>query len=306
MVYWILAILVVGIVVTIVVAVVARPAGGRAAERRRRYAIEASGPRIPLAPEREAEVRGGMENGTAIFEPPAARPEMRNRLTDQARDSAPEPEPARSGGRGAGIGKIVDTPDGEMVLTTPPFELRAQVFSKRVGKYFNGLTRRLPVWVVACPRMRMESLVTPTPPDGRDPDDWAHWRRRVRLRAIDIVLCDRRTWKPILAIMLEPSSGKRFARRTGSNGTTTALVLGGGQDRMIDEVLAHVGIPLIRGSGHLTEDWALIEPYVNEAILPTMGDDAYHEATSAGIERPTPDAAVRLLMMDEERGGLLG
>jgi hypothetical protein len=303
--YWILGILALAIVAAVVAAAISKPAAKETAERRRRYALDAEGAeRIPLAPERTAEAPPAVpaENGMPIFAPLAEEPVRSNRLIDLARE-----EPEIPSGNGPVIGgTLVQTPDGEMILTTPPFALRPQLFSRRVGRYFNGLSRRLPAWVVACPRMRLEALVTPTPPDGRDPDDWAQWRRRVRMRAVDIVICDRRTWKPLVAIMLEPRPGGRFQRRGGTGGTSTALVLGGGQDRMIDEVLGHVGLPLIRGSGELAADWPLIAPYVDEAILRTRTEEEVLDATDAANERPDPEAAVNLLRLDEDKGWLLG
>jgi hypothetical protein len=306
MVYWIFGILIVLIVAAIVAAVVMRPDKARSVAHRKRFALDADGqPRIPLAEERAPYTPAPVveEAGTPIFEPPP--PPASNRLIDLAREEAPtvvdEPEPPPP----VVTGKIVNTPDGEMVITTPPFALRPQLFSRRVGRYYNGLTRRLPAWVVACPRMRLDSLVTPTPPDGRDPDDWTHWRKRVRMRALDIVICDRRSWKPLVAIMLDPPPGGRFARRSGSNGTTTALVIAGGVDRMIDEVLAHVGLPLIRGSGDLAADWPMIEPYINEAILKTTSEEELFRSSDTGGSRPDPDAAVTLLKMDADKGWLL-
>ncbi|GEM_PF-1188159 len=304
MVYWIFGTLLLAIMTTGVIAVVSRPAKVRSAEHRKRFALDASGQtRIALAPEREAAPPSEPTDGALYPNIPLST----NRLIDLVRDAdAPTSAIADAGVVSGPIGgKIVDTPDGEMVITTPPFVLRPQIFSKRVGRYFNRLTGRLPIWVVACPRVRLESLVTPTAPDGRDPDDWTQWRKRVRLRAIDIVICDRRSWKPLVAIMLEPAPGRRFQQRGASIGTSTALLLGGGQDRMIDEVLAHVGLPLVRGSGDLAQDWALIEPYVNEAILPTLSDEQFFDATDAANAKLDPEAAVNLLRMDADKGWML-
>lgn len=306
LVYWIFAILVLAIMATAVVAAVAHPRKSRTAERRRRYALDAQNDeRIPLAPEREPATRAEVpDQGTPIW---ASSPQhaVGKRLIDMVRASEPRvaedpPAPAL-----AVAAKLVQTPDGEAILTAPPFALRSHIFTRRIGRYYNGLSRRLPAWVVACPRMRLETLVTPTPPDGRDPDDWAQWRRRVRLRAIDIVIVDRRRWKPVLAIMLEPSPGVKFSRAGSANGTSTALAIGGGQDRMIDEVLAHVGLPLVRGSGDLAQDWAMIEPYINESILRTVSDDEALAASDAAASRPDPDAAVNLLRMDADKGWML-
>jgi hypothetical protein len=188
-------------------------------------------------------------------------------------------------------GRFVKTPDGESLLTSPPFRRRESIFSKRHGRYALWLTRRLPPWLVVCPKVRLDTLVLPTSPDGRDPDDWREWRRRVRMRAIDLVLIDRRTWEPLLAIMLERDH------------PTPATTIAGGKDRIIDEVLAAVDLPLIRGTGSFKDDWPAIRPYVEQAMLPTT-EDADREPVMGGATWDA-SAVVKLLSFDDERGGLL-
>jgi hypothetical protein len=291
----------------VIVAVVGRPSKARAAERRRRYALDAPEQgRIPLAPPRTPQPAAPPDEADVVGFTPKPAPSAR------LFDARPEagfpggPERDDEPPAAAVTGRLVMTPDGEEIITTPPFALRPQMLGRRLGRYCNGLSRRLPAWVVACPRVRLESLVTPTPPDGRDPEDWTRWRRRVRMRAVDIVICDRRTWRPLVAVMLEPPAGGRFGRRGSANGTATALLIAGGQDRMIDEVLGHVGLPLVRGSGDLSQDWAVLEPYVDEAILRSVGDDEYLAATdAANSTRLDPDAAVNLLKMDGDEGWAL-
>lgn len=311
---WILGILVAAIVATLVFAAVRRPEKSRAAELRKRYSIEpGDAARIPLAADKPpappptpiAEIpfvghgHSG-STGTPIFERErtTARTVSSNWLGDRAREDEPLPAPGPAIG-----GRIVRTADGETVITTPPFALREQMVSSRLGRFVNGLNKRLPVWMIACPRVRLETLVTPTPPDGRDADDWGQWRRRVRLRAVDVVVCDRRNWKPVLAIMLKPAT--RFGRSDGTNGTVTALSIGGGRDQLIDEVLTHVGLTLVHASGKLTDDWRLIAPYVEQAILKSASEEDLLAATEEARDRPDPDAAVKLLKLDGEKGWLL-
>lgn len=306
---WVLGILVAAIVAMLVYAATRRPEEKHASEVRKRYAISLSdGPRIPLAEEKPSAPTVPEDNGAAFpldDDRTTPRTVTSNWLGDLARpgdDSTAggviQPEPPAVGGR------IVQTPDGEAVITTPPFALRPQMLSNRLGRYTNAVNKRLPAWMIACPRVRLESLVTPTPPDGRDADDWGQWRRRVRLRAVDLVVCDRRTWRPILAIMLNPAT--RASRRAdGANGTATALTFGGGRDSMIDEVLAHVGLTLIHGSGKLADDWPMIEPYLGEAILRSHGEEDLLLATEDPHGRPDPDAAVSLLKLDGDEGWAL-
>jgi hypothetical protein len=190
-------------------------------------------------------------------------------------------------------GRFVNTPDGEMLLTEPPFKLRDTVFSRRNGRYAQALLRRLPPWLMICPRVRLDSILTPTSPDGRDPNDWREWRRRVRVRCIDILVCDRRTWSPVLAIMIDREA----------TSTPSATTIGGGRDRIVDEVLNAVGLPLVRGSGVFKEDWPIIRPHVEQAMLPAPAESGEQPVEIGNAWDAS--AAVALLRMDDEEGWVL-
>jgi hypothetical protein len=279
------------IVVAVVVALGTSGPGARARrERRQRYKLEETGERIGLAEEGESAAVaavpavGEIAPVSVAFAPaaPAVVP-------------IAESQDARLAKRP--LGRMVMTPDGESILTTPPFELREAIFTKRAGRYVASMYRRLPPWVVVCPKVRLDSLLTPTRPDGRDAEDWRTWRHRVRMRAIDFVLCDRRTWKPLLAVIIEGAPGAS----TEAGTTGEAMKFGGGKDRIIDEVLGSVGLPLVRGTGRFADDWAMIRPYVENAILPAPSE----EQVSDEARRARPNGAVSLLRMDDAKGWLL-
>lgn len=151
---------------------------------------------------------------------------------------------------------MVLTPDGEMIITTPPFRLRETILSPREAAYAAAISRRLPRGLVLCPKVRLESLLTPTPPDGRDPEDWRTWRRRVRMRAVDFVICDTSggRWRPLIAVEVDrPPMAIRK--------------IGGGVDRIIDEVLTAAGLPFVRCTGEPDADWPMIEPYLRDPAV---------------------------------------
>jgi hypothetical protein len=179
-----------------------------------------------------------------------------------------------------------------MILTTPPFALRESLFGNKVGRFINALNRRIPAWVIVCPRVRLDSLVTPTPPDGRDPSDWREWRKRVRMRSIDIVLCDRRTWRPLVAVMFD-------------NRPTSARTIGGGRDRMTDEILTHIGLPILHLTGDIVADFPLIQPYVEESILRHVSEEELMDATMTRESPVDANSAATLLRLDSEKGWLL-
>ncbi|HMN39917.1 MAG TPA: DUF2726 domain-containing protein [Phycisphaerales bacterium] len=250
-------------------------------ERRKRYALKETSERIPIATERAAPVLAPPIEEIA---PPVRVPASGPPTFPEREGEPPRHTPV--------TGRMVNTPDGEMILTTPPFTLRESIFGHSVGRFVNALYRRVPAWVILCPRVRMDTLVVPTPPDGRDPHDWRDWRKRVRLRSLDLVLCDRRTWRPLVAVMFD-------------NRPTNARALGGGRDRMTDEVLAQVGLPLLHLTGDFAADWPMIQPYVEQSILRHVSDEEAMEATMLRESPVDADSAATLLRLDSEKGWLL-
>ncbi|HVU62890.1 MAG TPA: DUF2726 domain-containing protein [Phycisphaerales bacterium] len=278
---WALALLAVAMLIAVAMAVVRKQRIEREAseERRRRFSIPATGERIPLAPEKPAQ-------------PPVAIAEINPPLMPERVEP---PGPAGAAAGAPPMGRLVNTPDGEMILTTPPFKLREAIFRPAVGRFVNGLSRRLPAWVIVCPRVRLDTLIVPTKPkiagEG-DAADWRDWRRRVRVRALDLVLCDRRTWRPLVAVLFDLRKN------------VDARAIAGGQDRMIDEVLNHVGLPLLHLTGDIVADWPLIQPYVEESILHHLTDEELLDASNRA--KPIDgDGAVTLLRMDQEKGWVL-
>lgn len=288
----VLIILVLMVVVSVIIIVVTKREETRREQRRQRFELMDTGQRLPLAEDRPPPPPGpiGEIAGFVATEAPPAPSTLsanvietrEEKLVEEILHGKAEPVPQ---------GRFVQSADGEVLLTTPPFRKREAIFSKRHGRYALALARRLPPWLVICPKVRLDTLVSPTSPDGRDADDWREWRRRVRMRAVDLVLVDRRTWEPLLAIMLERDH------------PATATTLGGGKDRIIDEVLAAVDLPLVRGKGSFKDDWPAIRPYVEQAMLPGT-EDSDREPVMGGAAWDA-SAVVKLLTMDDERGGLL-
>ena len=282
---WILGILFAAIVVVAVIAIgTSGPAARARRERRKRYRLDETADRIDFIDARPAEPVPMVAEIPPVSAP-AASPVNPAASVVETQDSRPPRKP---------LGRLVVTPDGESILTTPPFELRDAVFTRRAGKYVTSLYRRLPPWVVVCPKVRLDALLTPTAPDGRDASDWRVWRQRVRVRAVDLLLCDRRTWRPLLAVIIDgtPSADAQ---------STQITRLAGGKDRIIDEVLGAVGLPFIRGTGRFADDWPTIRPYIENAILPAPPEQQVIDEA----RRARPNGAVSLLRMDDSKGWLL-
>lgn len=238
--------------------------------RRRRYVVKDNPERLAMAD------AGRTATGTTL-----ALEEIRP--AERARD-------LRGASGGEVRGRLVQTLDGERILTTPPFALKESVLGDRGAKYFAALSARVPAWVVVCPKVRLDAIVTPTNPAGLDAAEFAVWRRRARMRSVDYLLCDRRTFKPLLAVVVER------AHKRGH------VELGGGQDRIPDEVLRTVGLTLVRVSGDFAKDWGLIKPYVDQAILPSVSEDAIDDAHAMGVgEHDEGAAAGELLKLLDEQ-----
>lgn len=279
---WILGIIGVAVLAAAIVAIATSGPKARAREeRRRRFHLEETGERIDLAGERaNAPAPVAIEEVAPVTAVPPRQAEAEPAIVETQ-----DPRPSRKA-----LGRLVMTPDGEAILTTPPFELREAIFTHKSGRYVSALYRRVPPWVVVCPKVRLDALLMPTAPDGRDADDWRTWRNRVRMRSVDFVLCDRRTWRPLLAMVIDGAHGD-------------AHKLGGGKDRIIDEVLGAVGLPFVRGTGRFVDDWPMIRPYIEHAILPAHDEGEAAQLDEAG--RARPNGAVAMLRMDEHKGWLL-
>lgn len=227
-------------------------------DRRKRFVVNESSERVALAPERTRPV-----SGISPEDPPVA----------QERSPQPPSSDGPLGHAEGERGRLVQTPEGERILSRPPFELRATLLSRHGTRYFNALARRVPSWVVVCPRVRLDSIVqarNPTRSPAIDSLDWATWRRRVRMRSVDYVLCDRRTFRPLLAILIE--------RPLSSSDKRAVFEVAGGRDRIPDEVFHVAGLPMLRLTGDFRQDWTLIRPYVDQAILPSVSESAIDDA----------------------------
>lgn len=246
-------------------------------EARKRYQLSDTGERIAFLDGDPNRPRG---------------PRLKDLLRDDDREAkAQQIVSDASAATVAGVDtRLVQGLDGDMLLTSPPFVLRPSVLGARLGRYVNRLSRRLPPWVVVCPRVRLDSIVVSTNPLGRDALDWRRWRKRARLRSVDILICDRRDWRPIVAIVLRREHTSLLERlRLPSGGPG-----GSGGDRLTDEILNHVGLPIVYASGTLSGDWRKIAPYIDEAILrtrdPCVEGDPWHEAPAADSMARAPSA----------------
>lgn len=139
--------------------------------------------------------------------------------------------------------RTVMTPDGPLTLTAPPFRLRRSIMTRRERTYARFLNHRLPSGYVLASQVRLESLLTPTDPHGYSADEFRTWRMRVRLRAVDFVICALPGWAPVVAVEVSDTPDETITR----------------DDRMTDEALAEVGLPLVRARRTPREDWSLIE-----------------------------------------------
>src|SRR5438876_6260328 len=134
----------------------------RRAERRRRFELRDTGERVPLAPPKEPTARRDLAEVTAFIASDPAALSRRSANGEAGVDPDPAVMPVVPRSTIVPRGRFVHTPDGEMLLTEPPFTLRETVFTKRNGRYAQALLRRLPPWLMICPKVRLDSMLTPT------------------------------------------------------------------------------------------------------------------------------------------------
>ncbi len=242
-----------------------REAEARRKARDERYKLEDTGKTIPLAPARSADESHPLQEIAAYLTPDPSRAD--EPIGPVASEHVEEAEEARE----------VLTEDGPMRLTEPPFEAREGLVLGRRARFASALARRVPPWILLCPRVRLDALVRPTSPIGHDPVDWSRWRRRARVRAADFVLVDRRTWKPVLVLQVRKP--------------TDARLRAGGRDRMIGEILEAAGIPYVEVACSMSEDWPRIRDHLNGAVLEPP------RAPQSGWDS---SAAANLLRLDDE------
>lgn len=226
---------------------------------RRRFTIPETSERLPIAEPRTPsdEPAHPIDPGA---EPPAFEPTNETSLRGVALDAPFDPVFDVWAARDAsGVrGRIVDTPDGQLFLSEPPFLPKERLLDRAEAWIAREVKRRLPPGCVLCPKVRLESLVVPRSPEGRDVDDWRTWRRRVRMRCVDLLIVEKRSWRPVVAVEVDPPTDLR---------RTTA----GRPDRMIDEVLGAIGLPLVRvtpGVSTFDSAWELIEPHLARSPEP--------------------------------------
>lgn len=247
-------------------------------QRRERYAIPETRERVAIAE------RAGAKSPS----PKGELPDLPPLPPTRAKDDAEIAERLPSYSPTSLLGRLVQTLDGEAILTAPPFTLRDGLMSKKGVKYYRSLVARVPAWIVVCPKVRLDSFIVPINPAGMNALDWATWRRRSRLRGVDFLICDARGFRPLLAIM--------FHRGTDKANRTTP---GGGQDRIIDEVCMAIGLPMLRLTGSFRKDWPLIKPYVEQAILPSVSEEQIDEAHGGGEVQQQKGSGLELLFEDE-------
>lgn len=165
---WLVVVILLAMVTgAIVIVVVSKTDEKRRSQRLRRFELRDTGERLPLAapPSEAAPAEPPKEDGTYLFN--GVRVNAGTVSKDPRAEIEPDPgfipEPTEEH-KSAPHGRFVNTPDGEMLLTEPPFRLRETLFTKRNGRYAQALLRRLPPWLMICPRVRLDSILTPHQP----------------------------------------------------------------------------------------------------------------------------------------------
>ena len=137
-----------------------------------------------------------------------------------------------------------------------PYRAKARFVSANEALVFNALERHSDSRVVFA-NVLMRDLVEVTP--QRDRSAWQTAHNRIAQRQVDFVVCDRATFRPLLAIELDDSTHDT-ARRSQS-------------DRLEDEIFRAAGLPFLRLRGRYepAQIVALIESALHAPEVPSKG-----------------------------------
>ncbi len=127
----------------------------------------------------------------------------------------------------AHVGTAPHAPDAPLAATPLPYRVRADFLSAAEAAFLHVLQQAVGEQFWLCPKVNLNDLFFVP----RGPDEVA-FRNRIAKKHVDVVLCDRHTLRPQLAIELDDRSHERPDRVA--------------RDVFVNEVFATAQLPLLR------------------------------------------------------------
>ncbi len=123
------------------------------------------------------------------------------------------------------------SPLAKKVRVEFPYQRRERLMTEAEGSFYQVLELALPADRYRLfGKVRVEDLISVKP--GLDRQAWQSFRNRIKSRHIDIVVVERKTFKPVWAVELDDKSHDSVKRRE--------------RDSFLDNAFQAAGLPLVR------------------------------------------------------------
>jgi hypothetical protein len=129
---------------------------------------------------------------------------------------------------------LIASPRSPLAKKVPvefPYQCRERLMTEAEGSFYQVLELALPADLFRLfGKVRVEDLISVRP--GLDRHAWQSFRNRIKSRHIDIVVVERKTFKPVWAIELDDKSHDSAKRKE--------------RDSFLDNAFEAAGLPLVR------------------------------------------------------------
>ncbi|PHQ27424.1 hypothetical protein CLH62_07610 [Marinobacter guineae] len=164
------------------------------------------------------------------------------------------------------------SPLAKKVRVEYPYQRRERLMTEAEGSFYQVLELALPADRYRLfGKVRVEDLISVKP--GLDRQAWHSFRNRIKSRHIDIVIVERKTFKPVWAVELDDKSHDSAKRKE--------------RDSFLDNAFEAAGLPLVRFKAKRSYTTADLQRAMglDQANLPTDETIAQsEESKGSGVE----------------------
>lgn len=206
-----------------------------------------------------------------------------SRLLGKLFGTAPVPPPTDPMAHGP-LPVPVAAPDAPTVAAPLPYRVRADFLSAAEAAFIQVLQHAVGERFWLCPKVNLNDLFFVP----RGPDEVA-WRNRIAKKHVDVVLCDRHTLHPLVAIELDDRSHARPDRIA--------------RDVFVNEVFAVAQLPLLRVPVQRTYNVAQLVAQIEHALPHPPVASSTTEVVQAHDPVPCcPQCGAAMVLRQAKRG----
>lgn len=178
----------------------------------------------------------------------------------------------------------VAAPDAHAAAAPLPYRVRADFLSAAEAAFIQVLQHAVGARFWLCPKVNLNDLLFVP----RGPDEVA-WRNRIAQKHVDVVLCDRHTLRPLLAIELDDRSHERPDRVA--------------RDVFVNEVFAVAQLPLLRVPVQRTYYVPQLVALIEQSLPQPPGASIATEVVQAHDSVPfCPQCGASMVLRQAKRG----